>query len=187
MSLWPLILAISCNCRRGASTEVASCRRSCSRRFWKKPACGRRPYLAHNASYAFRARCRARIKARVTAPAVIEKIRPFNGLFARYWRSVSFAQGVSGTSRDVPFFVSGNLTTPPRRSTCSLWIPQISPRRIVLSTASVTMVGSSADSVDAKIQSSSLLGHSDSDTPRSRMCWNILLSRASSTVGRRTS
>ncbi|VVD83981.1 hypothetical protein PNO31109_01250 [Pandoraea nosoerga] len=127
------------------------------------------------------------MKARVTAPGVIVKTRPRGGRPARCCRRASRAHGVSGTSREVPFLVSSRRTMPCRRSTCSRRMPQSSPRRIAISAASVTMTGSSAERVDLTIQSSSLRGHSDSGTPRSLMRVITRRSRASSTVGRRTS
>lgn len=67
-----------------------------------------------------------------------------------------------------------------------LWLPHSSERRMPVSAASSRMVGSSIERVDWMIQASSSLGHSDSETPRSRIWSNNRLSRASSTVGRRT-
>lgn len=185
--LCPLIFANSCSWNIGASTDVASCRRSWSRRSLNSSGFGRLPSDRQRSSYRVRARILARMNARVAAPGVTVKIGPRVGRPARYCRSDSRAHGVNGTSLDVPFFVSGRWTTPCMRSTCSRRMWQISARLIAVSAARVTMTGNSFDDVDWIIQSSSLRGQSAAATPRMRIRLITRLSLASSTVGRRTS
>lgn len=187
MLLCPLILASSCSSKIGASTDVASCRRSWRRKSRKYAGFGLRDRSRHTRSYWLRALCRARINALVAAPGVIVKIGPRAGREARYRLSVSRAHGVSGTSRDVPFFVSGKCMTPWSKSTCSRRIVHISVRRMAVSAASVITTGSSFDAVALMIHSISLRGQSDADTPRIRIRSITRRSRASFTVGRRTS
>ena len=127
------------------------------------------------------------MKARVAAPGVIVKTRPRDAPPATCKRSASRAQGVKGTRRDVPFFVSGRYITPRTRSTCSLRIAQISERRIAVSTARVIIVGNSTERVASTIHCSSSRGQWISSTPRRRIRSNKRRSLESLTVGRRTS